>query len=65
MKSQQIEHAYYEYNTPQCLERSHDYRLRMIVGSEHGTIMRTFIVPIIVPLLRIIIGYKIRLTVRT
>ena len=29
----QIEHAYYEYNTTQCLERSHDYRLTMIEGS--------------------------------
>ena len=32
--SQQIEHAHYEYNTRQCLERSRDYWLRMIVGSE-------------------------------
>ena len=32
--SQQIEHANYEYNTRQCLERSRDYWLRMIVGSE-------------------------------
>ena len=47
--SQQIEHAYYEYNTSQCLERWHDYRLRMIAGSEHETIIRTIIVPIIVP----------------
>ena len=30
--SQQIEHANYQYNTRQCLERYHDYRLRMIVG---------------------------------
>ena len=42
--SQQI--AFYEYNTSHCLERSHDFKLRMIVGSEHGTIIRT-IVPII------------------
>ena len=27
----------------------HDYRLRIIVGSEHGTIMRTTIVTVIVP----------------
>ena len=26
--SQQIEHAYYEYNSRQCPERSHHYRLR-------------------------------------
>ena len=32
--SQQIEHANYEYNTRQCLERSRDYWLRMIIGSE-------------------------------
>ena len=37
--SQQIEHAYYEYNTHQYLERSHDYRLRRIIGLEHGTII--------------------------
>ena len=30
--SQQIEHANYEYNTRQCLERSRDYWLRMIIG---------------------------------
>ena len=47
--SKQIGHAYYEYNTNQCLEHPHDYTLRMIVGSEHGTIIRTIIVPIIVP----------------
>ena len=28
---QQIEHANYEYNTCQYLERSHDYWLRMII----------------------------------
>ena len=27
--SQQIEHAYYEYNTRQCLEYSRDYWLRI------------------------------------
>ena len=32
--SQQIEHANYEYNTRQCLERLRDYWLRIIVGSE-------------------------------
>ena len=37
--SQQIEHTYYEYNTHQYLKRSHDYRLRIIIGSEHGTII--------------------------
>ena len=31
------------------LERSHDFMFRMIVGSEHGTIVRTIIVAIIVP----------------
>ena len=30
--SQQIEQANYEYNTRQCLERSRDYWLRMIIG---------------------------------
>ena len=28
--TQQIEHANYEYNTRQCLDRSCDYQLRMI-----------------------------------
>ena len=32
--SQQTEHANYEYNTRHCLERSSDYWLRMIIGSE-------------------------------
>ena len=32
--SQQVEHANYEDNTRQGLERSHDYSLRMIIGSE-------------------------------
>ena len=32
--SQQIEHANYEYNTRQCLERSFDYWPRIIIGSE-------------------------------
>ena len=32
--SQQIEHANYEYHTFQYLERSCDYWLRMIIGSE-------------------------------
>ena len=41
--SQQIEHAY----LCQCLECSHDNRLRVIIGSEHGTIIRT--IYIIVP----------------
>ena len=45
--SQQMEHAYYEYNTRQCLKHSHGYRLRMIVGSEHGTIIRIIIVPVV------------------
>ena len=30
----QIEHANYEYNTRQCLERLRDFWLRMIKGSE-------------------------------
>ena len=29
----------YGHNTSQCLERSHDYRLTMIEGSKHGTII--------------------------
>ena len=32
--SQPIEHANYQYNTCQFLERSHDYWLRMIIGLE-------------------------------
>ena len=36
---EQIEHANYEYNTHQYLERSLDYRLIMIIDSEHGTIV--------------------------
>ena len=32
--SQQIKYANYEYNTRQCLEGSHDYCLRMIIGTE-------------------------------
>ena len=32
--SQQIEHANYEYNTRQCLERLRDYWLKMIIVSE-------------------------------
>ena len=32
--SQQIDHANYEHNTRQCLERSLDYWPRMIIGSE-------------------------------
>ena len=46
---QQIEHAYYEYNISQCLEHLRDYKLRMIVGSEHGIIIQTITVPTIVP----------------
>ena len=34
--SQQIVHVYYEYNTRQCLEPSHDYRLRLVIGTEHS-----------------------------
>ena len=48
-QSQQIKHVYYEYNTHQCLEHLHDFRLTMIIGSEHGTIIQAIIVPIIVP----------------
>ena len=44
----QIEHAY-EYNTSHCLEHSHHYIFRIIVGSEHETIIGTIIVPIIIP----------------
>ena len=32
--SQQIEHANYEYNNRQCLERLRDYWLRIVIGSE-------------------------------
>ena len=32
--SQQIEHANYEYNRRQCLERSRHYWHRLIIGSE-------------------------------
>ena len=46
-QSQKIEHAYYDHS--KCLERSRDYRLTMVVGSEHGTIIRTIIVLIIIP----------------
>ena len=34
LHSEQIEHASYQYNTRQFLERLHDYCLRMIIGSE-------------------------------
>ena len=37
--------AYYEYNTSACI----GYRFTMIVDSEHGTIMQTIIVLLIVP----------------
>ena len=30
--SQQVKHVNYEYNTRQCLERSCNYWLRMIIG---------------------------------
>ena len=33
--SQKIEKACYKYNTSQCIERLHDYKFRMIIGSEH------------------------------
>ena len=39
-----IEHAYYEYYTHQYLQRSHDYKLKMIIGSEHGTIILLYII---------------------
>ena len=42
--SQEIKYAYYEYNTSQFLERSHDYRLRTW---NYNT--NYYIVPIIVP----------------
>ena len=41
----QIEHANYEYNTRQCLERLRDFWLRMIIGckidsqSEHDKLL--------------------------
>ena len=38
---EQIQHSYYECNIRQYLEHSYDYRLRIIIGSEHGTIIRT------------------------
>ena len=34
LHSEQIEHASYQYNTRQFLERLRDYCLRMIIGSE-------------------------------
>ena len=40
-----VEHANYECNTRQRLECSHDNRLRMIIGSEHRTIIRTTVKP--------------------
>ena len=39
--SKQIELAYYEYNIRKCLERSHDYRLRMIIGCQIRLTVRT------------------------
>ena len=45
----QIKHDYYEYITYPCRERSHDYRLKMIIGSEHRVIIQTIIVRVIVP----------------
>ena len=41
--SQQIEHANYEYNTRQCLERSRDYWLRMIIGCKIWLTVRTLL----------------------
>ena len=40
---QQIEHANYEYNTRQYLERSHDYSLRMIIVRKIWLAVRTLI----------------------
>ena len=42
--SQQIEHANYKYNTRQCLERSRDYRLRMIIGCKIWLTVRTLLI---------------------
>ena len=48
--------------TRRCLECPHDNSLKMIIGSEHGTIIRTIYNS---SMLRMIIGCKIRVTVRT
>ena len=61
----QIKHDYYEYITHPCRERSHGYRLKMIIGSEHRAIIQTIRVRVIGTILRMILGCKIRLTVRT
>ena len=42
--SQQIEHANYEYNTGQCLERSRNYWLRMIIGCKIRLRVRTWLI---------------------
>ena len=57
--SQQIEHAYFEQNTRQCLERSHDYGLRTWNCNMH------YYSSYYSSMLRMIIDCKIRLTVRT
>ena len=41
---QQIEYANYEYNTRQCLERSRDYWLRMIIGCKIRLTVRTWLI---------------------
>ena len=57
--SQEIKHAYYDYNTSQCLERLHDYRLRTW---NYNT---SYYSSYYSSMLRMIIGCKIRLSVRT
>ena len=42
--SQQIEHANYEYNTSQCLERSREYWLRMIIGCKFWLTVKTLLI---------------------
>ena len=42
--SEQIEHAHYEYNTRQCLERLRDYWLRMIIDIKIRLSVRTWFI---------------------
>ena len=43
-QSHQIEHANYEYNTHQYLERSRDYWLIMIIGCKIWLTVRTLLI---------------------
>ena len=42
--SQQMEHANYENNTRHGLQRSRDYRLRMIIGCKIWLTLRTWLI---------------------